>query len=164
MRAILLGLLLLAAAGPTRADGADHGYRFTVAPQPARENESILVTIETLEQKCEPLPAAVGLEDLGGGLMRVRIFGGDECTPNPPMTRSYNVGTLPAGRYVFRFAICGFLPSIPGADDCTPSLEDVPVRVQGIAATPHTIPSASPLGLACLALLAAACAAFALRR
>lgn len=161
MRA-LLALALLAGAAMARAGNTDAGYRFSVAPQPARETDALIVTIETLRQQCVPLPTVIGLEDLGNGVMRIPLPGSDACSQNPPATRSYDVGRLPPGRYVFRFALCGLPPWVPG-DGCAPPLAELPVHVRGVSAAPHAIPAHSNFSLAAYACLAAAFACVVLR-
>ncbi len=152
MRIALFVVLLSAMVQSVSAAGPQFGYNFSVSPQPAVSTDTLTVTIEAFTAQCTPLPNAIGLEDLGSGVMQIALDGSDACSSAPPETRIYTVGSLPPGNYVFRFAKCG-INVLPGMPDCV-TLQDVPVLVYGVASTPFTIPALSLGGVLTLVLLA----------
>jgi hypothetical protein len=152
MRIALFVIVLSAMVQSAAAAGPQFGYNFSVSPQPAVSTDTLTVTVEAFTTQCTPLPAAIGLEDLGDGVMQIALDGSDACSSAPPETRSYNVGALPPGSYLFRFAKCG-INVLPGMPDCV-TLEDVPVLVFGVASAPSTVPTLSLGGALTLVLLA----------
>lgn len=138
---ILLALALLAASASTWA-GTD-GYTFTVSPNPVPPGQAITVTATNATVHCFPLPVTMPFQDVGGGVIEFDLLVSDACFNAPPETRSYNIGTLPAGDYTFRFIGCaGNAP--PGAP--TPPCGEfgsVPVTVFGLSGTRFNIPMLS---------------------
>jgi hypothetical protein len=145
--AILLSMVscALGAANP-------YGYVITVSPNPVPPGSTLVITIQTTQLQCLPLPSAIGPAAFEGDIVYFSIPTSDGCEMSPLETRSYSVAPLPAGSYVFRFKSCGGFDPETNQDACV-IVEDIPVTMFGLSSTTQTVPALSNIALLGLVFL-----------
>lgn len=157
LAAVLLALPALAAAANP------YGYVFSVQPNPVPPGHAIRVTIETTYPPCVPLPPALIPLVRPDGVVILELLTSDGCENTVNESRTYDIGTLPAGDYVFRFAVCGGNPPPGSSGNGCGVLEDVSVRVRGLTGSTFTVPATTGAISAALAALFALLAGWAIR-
>lgn len=129
-------------------------YSFAVIPSSPNANQGFQIRVNLSDLGCVPLPAALQVTSLGGNVMQYEVHVPDSCFPFPPQERTYAVGGLPEGQYMFRFAICPqHLPPLPGSTCSTISTQAVAVSAG--AGTMRAIPALSLQGLSIITLITA---------
>lgn len=119
-------------------------YVFTVIPTSPIAGQPIQINVTNGPIACEVLPPVLSM-DRTGATLRFFVGPGDTCNPAPPQNRTYDIGTLPTGVYLFQFYFCGGLPP-GGGDPCTVRSEQT-VVVGGLSAGPRVVPALSWSGL-----------------
>jgi len=144
---VLLGIVVSAAwAG-------NSGYTFTVLPSSPVAGQPLQIRVQTIAGMCTPLPTALLVDTPEAGVVRYGVASSDACFPPniPAEDRTYDVPSLASAQYVFRFAVCGAVPTPSLPDGCA-TLEEQSVVVFGISAAGFTIPALSWGGIVVLTL------------
>jgi len=143
---------ILFLAGPVLGQAGQ--YSFTVIPSSPSANQGFQIRVNLSDLGCVPLPDALQITPLGGNVMQYEVHVPDSCFPFPPQERTYAVGGLPAGQYMFRFAICPqHIPPLPGSTCSTIATRTVAVTAG--AGTTRAIPALSWQGLSIVTLITA---------
>lgn len=151
MRTVLCLLFLLLCSVVHVAWAGNSGYTFTVLPASPVAGQPFRIRVQTIAGLCTPLPPTLAVDHPVEGVVRYRVASSDACEPPniPAEDRTYDVSALAPGQHVFRFAVCGAVPT-PGNPDGCATLEEQSVTVFGIAATSFTIPALSWEGIVLL--------------
>ncbi len=149
--AFCLFFALLAITGAAFAGGPT--YTFVVIPAAPTAGQPIQIQVSVGPLACNALPTVLRVATLPGNVIRFDLWGSDACLPDlPAQQRTYDIGSFPAGQYVFRLADCG------GNFCVTRSEQTVVIGGAGSGAT-QPVPVLTHIGVAILALCLLALAA-----
>lgn len=145
MNRIVAAIFLVFLSGFARG-ATPNDYTFTLIPASPTAGEPFALRVDVAPGGCWPLHPLLPVSPQGSNVLRLEIVISDMCTPNlPAQERTYEIASLGAGAYTFRYAFCG--PTMFGYT-CT-DVRDVPVTVvaEALSARPHTVPIWSRAGM-----------------